>query len=100
MLRSCTRYAKVKSSDKSATGDERLARLEELFRDYASVGLTTVSDRNASAGSLADYQQLLADGKLPVRMMASHAVDAAAELESVQEKIRAVARHPLRARQL
>lgn len=97
MLRSCTRYAKVKSSGKSATSDERLARLEELFRDYASVGLTTVSDRNASAGSLADYQQLLADGKLPVRMMASHAVDAAAELESVQETIRAVARHPLRA---
>ncbi len=96
LLRSCTRYVKSKSSGKSATSAEQLDRLEALFRDYNSVGLTTVSDRNSSPGSLEHFAKLKADGRLSVRMMASHAVEAASKLETVQEEIRKVAAHPLR----
>ncbi|WP_425614307.1 amidohydrolase [Anatilimnocola sp. NA78] len=98
MLRSCTRYAKPKSSGKSATDEEKLARYRELFADYNSVGLTTVSDRSCGEGELNRYKQLLDDGLLTVRMMVSGSVDAAGKTESVQERIRFWGKHPLRAK--
>jgi predicted amidohydrolase YtcJ len=96
LLRSCTRYVKSKSSSKSATTEEKLARLEQLFRDYNSVGLTTVADRDCSPGAIGQYQQLKSAGRLTVRMRISHSIDASARTESIQEAIRAVAKHPLR----
>jgi predicted amidohydrolase YtcJ len=96
LLRSCTRYVKSKSSGKSASNAEQLNRLEALFHDFNSVGLTTVSDRNSSGGAINNFAKLKADGRLSVRMMVSHGVDAANKLETVQEEIRKVAAHPLR----
>ncbi len=87
---------KSKSSSKSATSEQKLDRLEELFRDYNSVGLTCVADRNASPDAIAEYQQLKSAGRLNVRMMISHAVNGGGRLETVQEDIRKVAQHPLR----
>src|SRR5262245_39969991 len=55
LLRSCSRYIKSKSSGKSATSEEKLDRLVQLFRDYNSVGLTCVADRNASPGAIDQY---------------------------------------------
>ncbi|MEX2174760.1 MAG: amidohydrolase [Pirellulaceae bacterium] len=96
LLRSCTRYAKSKSSGKSATKNEQLARLETLFRDYNSVGLTAVSDRNSTSGAIENYVLLKNDDRLSVRMMVSQGVDASGKLDAVQESIRQIARHPLR----
>jgi predicted amidohydrolase YtcJ len=87
---------KSKSSTRSATTEEKLGRLVELFRDYNSVGLTCVADRNASSDAIAEYQQLKSDGRLSVRMMVSHAVNGGGRLETVQDDIRKVAQHPLR----
>jgi predicted amidohydrolase YtcJ len=96
MLRSCTRYAKTKSSAKRPTKEQELARIAELFHDYNSVGLTSVCDRDCSSGAIANYQALHAQGNLSVRMMISHSVDAQQKLEAVQEAIQKVAAHPLR----
>jgi predicted amidohydrolase YtcJ len=96
LLRSCTRYVKSKSSGNSATKEEQLAGLEKLLRDYNSVGLTCVADRNASSGAIENFARLKADGRLSVRMMISHAVDGSGKLEAVQEAIAKVAQHPLR----
>lgn len=95
MLRSCTRFAKTRSSGKKATSDETLARLAELIRDYNSVGITSVADRDCGSSGLANYEQLRQRGELTVRMRVSHSVDAAAKLDVVRENIRAVASHPL-----
>lgn len=95
MLRSCGRYVKSKSSSKSATTEQRLARLQELFHDYNSVGLTTVCDRNASESDMARYQQLREQGNLSVRLMMSRAVNGSGKVAAVQETIREIARHPL-----
>lgn len=94
LLRSVS--AKSKSSGKSATGEQRLARLEELLRDYNSVGLTTVADRDCSPGAINDYQRLREAGRLNVRMRISHGVDAGGRLDSIQKTIREIAKHPLR----
>jgi predicted amidohydrolase YtcJ len=68
----------------------------QLFRDYNSVGLTCVADRNGSPEAIAEYQHLKSDGRLGVRMMISHAVNGGGRLDSVQEDIRSIAHHPLR----
>jgi predicted amidohydrolase YtcJ len=96
LLRSCSRYIKSKSSSKSATSEEKLDRLVQLIRDYNSVGLTCVADRNASPGAIDQYQQLKNDGRLSLRMRISHAVDGSGKLEAIQETIRGIAKHPLR----
>lgn len=98
MLRSCTRYAKTKSSARSATEAEKQTRLQELFADYNSVGLTSVSDRSCGEDEVKRYKELLDADRLSVRMMVSGAVDAGGKTESVQEKIRAWGQHPLRAK--
>lgn len=96
ILRSASNYLKIKSKSAAATPQQRRQRLKQLFADYNSVGLTGVIDRNASEGNLADYATLLADGELPLRIAASHAVDNKGPVESIQKKIAEVARHRLR----
>jgi predicted amidohydrolase YtcJ len=96
LLRSCSRYIKSKPSGRSASADERLARLELLFKDYASVGLTTVADRNASLDDVARYQQLHAADRLPLRMRASVSLDNSASTDAVKQRLAEVARHPAR----
>src|SRR5262245_57303293 len=85
-----------RGSSRSATSEEKLGRLVELFRDYNSVGLTCVADRNSSQGAIDEYQQLKNDGRLSVRMMISHGVNGGGRLDAVQEEIRRIAQHPLR----
>lgn len=96
MLRSCTRYAKTKSSPRRATQEEERARIAKLFHDYNSVGLTSVADRDCGAGAIANYQALRDQGKLTVRMRISHGVDAQQKLETLQAAMKSIAAHPLR----
>jgi predicted amidohydrolase YtcJ len=95
ILRNCTRYVKVQSSGKTAQEEDYYKRTLELFRDYNSVGLTTVADRSANVASLARYQRMLERGDLPVRLAISQNIETLGPLAEIQERIRAVARHPL-----
>jgi len=98
ILRGCTRYIKsdAGSSQKKPSDADRLERLAQLFADYNSVGLTSVSDRYASENSIHLYQQLRQSQKLTVRMMMSHGVSTDGDLAKVKEKIQAIGQHPLR----
>lgn len=90
------RYLKSQSPRSRATEEESLKRLELLLRDYNSVGLTAIADRDASPEAIQRYVQLKAADRLPLRVAISHSVDANQELEAVQDAIRSAARHPLR----
>ncbi|MDX1943951.1 MAG: amidohydrolase [Pirellulaceae bacterium] len=96
LLRSCTRYVKSKSSGKSASSEEKLARLEALFRDYNAVGLTTVSDKNSSSGNVEQYAALKKADRLTVRMRVSYGISTGGKLESLEEQLRGLAKHPYR----
>jgi predicted amidohydrolase YtcJ len=96
ILRNCTRFVKVTSSGRTASEADTYGRTLELFRDYNSVGLTAVCNRNADPSSIRLYERMLAAGELPVRMMLSHQMGTLGPIETVQERIREVARHPLR----
>lgn len=95
ILRNCTRYVKVRPTGRTPTLSDRCQRLAELFRDYNAVGLTSVGDRDASAGDLEVYQKLRAEGRLSVRVSASYHIDTLGPLAEVQANIRRVAEHPL-----
>jgi len=95
ILRNCTRYVKVKRSGKEPATADRARRLVELFRDYKSVGLTCIGDRDASAADLALYRQLRAGGQLTVRVNASQHIDTLGPLTDIQANIRRVAADPL-----
>ena len=49
ILRSCTRYVKSQPSGREATDADRVGRLLALLKDYNTVGLTGICDRDASA---------------------------------------------------
>ena len=97
VLRGMGRYIKSEDPGKKPTEEDHYRRTLALFKDYNSVGITTVSDRNASRGAIDRYKKMLDAGDLPVRMSLSHAVDNAGTLDSIKTRIREVASHPLRA---
>jgi predicted amidohydrolase YtcJ len=95
ILRSCTRYVKSQSSGRKPTDLDRTERLLQLFKDYNSVGLTSIGDRNASPGDIDRYRRIRDQGKLNLRIGISHAVGTIGDVGAVQAKIKRVAEHPL-----
>ncbi|WP_199756859.1 amidohydrolase [Tautonia sociabilis] len=96
ILRNLTRYVKADPPGRSPTPDEQDERLLTLLRDYNSVGLTAIIDRNASASAIDQYERLLDSGRLPIRIGISRGVDHSGPIEEIEREIRSVANHPLR----
>jgi predicted amidohydrolase YtcJ len=94
ILRSCTRIIKTKSPGKSASEEERYARLKQLFADYNSVGLTSVSDRSASDGGIALYQKLKEKDELTCRVFLYYGVNAQSPVASIRESIEKASKSP------
>lgn len=97
MLRGGTkRFLKSQSPPSKATERDREEQFLKLQRDYHSVGLTAIADRNASRGGLERYQRLLQQGRLTVRVAASHALSGGDRIESSRAALQEIAKHPLR----
>jgi predicted amidohydrolase YtcJ len=96
ILRNCTRYIKVEASERKPSEQDRDRRLIELFRDYNSVGLTAVIDRDASDADIDRYQRLHQEGLLSVRLGISRHVETLGPLDKIRAEIRHTADHPLR----
>jgi predicted amidohydrolase YtcJ len=96
ILRTSGNYFKTGNTGASApTEAQRKERLVALFKDYNSVGITTISDRSASLSAIESYAKLRDAGQLTVRVSASQGVGSLGELAKIQESIRAVAMHKL-----
>ncbi len=95
ILRNCTRYVKVKPSEKSPSNENRNARLMLLFADYNSVGITSICDRDASLEAIERYRDLREQGKLTVRVSCSQGIGNVGEAGKLEAQIRSVARNPL-----
>jgi len=95
ILRNCTRFVPVKSPLKKPTDDEKRERLRALLKDYASVGLTTICDRDASVAGVELYKSLRDRRELPVRVNLSMDVPYLGSMETIQERIRQIAADPL-----
>src|SRR5438093_9911332 len=95
ILRNCTRFVKAKPAGKQPGEQDRYQRTLQLFKDYNSVGITTICDRNASQSAIARYKKMLDRGDLTVRVAVSHHIDTLGPLEEVKSRIREVAKNPL-----
>lgn len=95
ILRSMTRYVKSEDSDRKPAPADTYARTKALFADYNSVGITSIGDRAASISALDLYTKMRNAGDLSVRIAASYHIDHIGTLESIENRIRAAAAHPL-----
>jgi predicted amidohydrolase YtcJ len=96
ILRNLTRYVKVSPSERKPTEADEDGRLLELLRDYSSVGLTSIIDRDAEPSEIERYARLHRAGGLPVRVGISHHIEHLGPLEAILSEIRRVGAHPLR----
>jgi hypothetical protein len=95
ILRNCSRFVPAKSAGREPTDEEKRTRLKELFRDYQSVGLTTICDRDASESALDLYRDLRARGELTLRVAVSQDVPYLGALDKIQETIARIGQDPL-----
>jgi predicted amidohydrolase YtcJ len=95
ILRNCTRYVRSQETGRKPTELERLERLLALFKDYNSVGLTSIIDRDASASAIDQYRKLHDKDRLPLRIAVSQHVDTAGDIDQVRISIRKIAQDPL-----
>lgn len=95
ILRSCTRYVRTQSTGRKPTELDRSERLIQLFKDYNSVGLTAIGDRDASRGDIARFEKLREAHRLSVRIAASHHVGTIGDLDAIKKNIRKIADDPL-----
>ncbi len=95
ILRSCTRVIKSKASGKNPSEEDYYRRTLQLFKDYNSIGLTTVADRSADVVSIGRYQKMRDQGDLTVRLSISQNIATLGAIEKIQETIRDVAKNPL-----
>ena len=91
IIRSAGRFVAYKSSEKSASREDRLRRLKELLADYNKVGLTSVADRNANDNSVELYRELKERNELTCRVFLSLSVSAQDSLEEIEARIRKAA---------
>ncbi len=96
ILRNCTRYIKVTPTGHQPTEQDHTRQLVALFKDYNSVGLTGVIDRDAYAPAIDRYQKMHDADALTVRLAISHHIESSGPLDKILEAIRKVAAHPLR----
>jgi predicted amidohydrolase YtcJ len=95
ILRNASRFVKSKSPDKSASVEERTARLKQLLADYNSVGLTSIADRSAGDDAVADYQRLKDRGELSCRVFLSYSVNGQESQKAIETRLQKAADHPL-----
>lgn len=95
ILRSCTRFIKSKDSGKRPAEQDYYQRTLQLFKDYNSIGLTSVADRDASSRAIERYRVMRDRHDLTVRISISHDIGTLGPLEKIQERIREVAKNPL-----
>ena len=96
ILRNCARDIKKVSPEEDPSEADRDRRLLDLLRDYNSVGLTSIIDRDALPRAIDRYGACTLPATLPVRVAISHHIETIGELDKVRADIQKVASHPLR----
>lgn len=95
ILRNASRFVKAKSNEKSASHEDRMQRLKQLFSDYNAVGLTSIADRAAGDDGVKAYSQLKERGELSCRVFLSYGVNGSGSRKDVEAGIQKAADHPL-----
>ncbi|HVJ67493.1 MAG TPA: amidohydrolase [Caulifigura sp.] len=95
MLRGATRFAKARPAERKPDAGDRAAALTKLIRDYNSVGLTGIAERNASPDLIETYQAVRDANALTCRTFLCWALDPNQEWDKVEKSLTDAANHPL-----
>ena len=95
LVRTFARFVKAPTTGKQPTAEEQQRCLAELFRDYNSVGITAVCERDAYPDQVPVYKALRDSGRASMRVSLSCHVDSEGDLAAIQASIRRVAADPL-----
>lgn len=95
ILRSCTRVVKDRPSDRLPTQAQQRAGLKTLLANYNSVGITSITDRDASDEAVELYDQLRKSGELSCRVFIHGSINAQDPLETIEKRIHQLADSPL-----
>ena len=95
LVRSFARFLKVPAVGKQPNKQDKQRRLLELFRDYNSIGLTAVCERDAYPDQVEIYKAVRDSGQANIRVSLSCHVDSEGELPVIQERVRQIAADPL-----
>ncbi|MCA9193540.1 MAG: amidohydrolase [Planctomycetales bacterium] len=95
IIRGESSLIKFSESQKRPTQSEQLELLQQLLQDYNSVGITSISDRNASDRDLELFDELRSQGKLTVRVFIYYGINPDAEPAEITKRIEQLAAHPL-----
>ncbi len=97
IIRSAEKFLKVPASGAKPNDADRVTRLKQLLLDYNSVGITSISDRNATDDAITLYESLKESQDLTCRVFLFYAINAAESLETISQKIRKAAESPMHA---
>lgn len=86
---------RTNSTHKELTTEDRDNRLVELLKDYNRWGLTGVIDRNCNMSNQAQYERLLHDKRLTLRVRLSRGLTPNGDLETIHKQVAAIADDPL-----
>ena len=86
---------RANSTQRKLTEADRDERLVELLRDYNRWGLTGVIDRNCSASGQSQYERLLRDKRLTLRVRLSRGLGSGGDLKAITSRVTAIAEDPL-----
>ena len=95
ILRNLLRFVKNESPQKPPTQDEHVRRLVEMVRDYNSVGITGIGERDANLDAVECYKKIRDEGTLSARVAISFDIRNFGPLEDILTSIRNVAEDPL-----
>ena len=95
LLRNSGSAIKIKSSNRTASLEDKVKRLAELFEKYNSVGITSVCDRNAGQDEISVYRELQNRGNKKVRVNISRSISAVGPLDGILTSIRETSKHEL-----
>jgi predicted amidohydrolase YtcJ len=95
LVRSFARFVKVPETGKQPNSQDQQRCLLELFRDYNSVGITAVCERDAYPDQVPVYQAVRDSGRANMRVSLSCHVDTEGDLAAIEAHIRQIAANPL-----
>lgn len=95
LLRTFARFTKIPEQAKHPSPEDQQRCLAALYRDYNSVGLTAVCERDVYPEQVAIYKAVRDSARANIRVALSYHVDSEGALGSIQEAIKRVAEQPL-----
>ncbi|HIA63099.1 MAG TPA: amidohydrolase, partial [Planctomycetaceae bacterium] len=95
IIRNAGSLVKYQSAERSPEFADRQIELKKLIANYNSVGITSISDRNASDSAVNQWRTLKDEGGLNVRVFLYYSLNANVPLTDVDARIKKAISDPL-----